>query len=122
MLEDDDLAAGSPSLWSDPWMRAGLIHPVFFVVPWVILAYLLASIPGSAIGSVAWAFWVIPLSALASFAATVRMVVRADGRAVRGLALVGVGLVASGAALAGGFWAWLRIAEIACHGAYECPF
>jgi len=103
-------------------MRAGIIHPVFFVAPWVILCFLLASIPGSEVGAVAWGFWVIPLSAVASFVVTVRMAVRAEETAVTRLSLIGLGLLTSSAAFAAGFFAWFRIAEIACHGGYECPF
>jgi len=53
VVNDPDLAEG-PSLWSDPWTRAGLIHPFFFVAPWLILCFLLASLPGSEIAYVAW--------------------------------------------------------------------
>ena len=57
-----------------------------------------------------------------SFAATVRMAIRSDEAGARLAALIGLGLLTSGAAFAVGFFAWFRIAEIACHGGYECPF
>jgi hypothetical protein len=107
--------------WRSVWVRASFLHPAAFVGPWVGLSLLLAARTGSEINDVAWAFWVIPLSALASFVTTVVMALRQSVTATQGIAIVGVGLIASGTALVLGFIGWLQAAEVACHGAYECP-
>jgi hypothetical protein len=107
--------------WRSVWVRAGFLHPTAFVGPWVGLSLLLAARAGSEINDVAWAFWVIPLSAVASFVTTVVMALRQPLTTTHRIATVVVGLSASGSALILGFIGWLQAAEVACHGAYECP-
>jgi hypothetical protein len=107
--------------WRNIWVRASLLHPAAFVLPWVGLCLLLAARPGSDINDVAWGFWVIPLGAVASFVTTVAMGVRRPLTTTQRIAVAVVGLLASGAALIVGFIGWLQAAETACHGGYECP-
>jgi hypothetical protein len=121
MTERRPNRASGRTWWRSVWVRAGFLHPAAFVGPWVGLSLLLAARAGSEINDVAWAFWVIPLSAVASFVTTVVMAVRQSVTATEGIAIVIVGLIASATALVLGFIGWLQAAEVACHGGYECP-
>jgi hypothetical protein len=111
-----------PRWWGNLWLRAGLLHPALYVGPWVAFCLLLAARPGSGPNDVDWGFWVIPLSALASFITTVVMAARRPLTTAERLIIVLLGLIASGVALKLGFDGWLHAEEIACHGGYECPF
>jgi hypothetical protein len=113
---------GSPSWWSDVWLRAGLLHPALFVAPWVGLCLVLAARSGSDINDVAWGFWVIPLGAVASFITTAVMAARQSLTTAERVLIVLLGLLASGAAFVLGFVGWFHAADVACHGGYECPF
>jgi hypothetical protein len=102
-------------------VRAGLLHPAAFVLPWVVVCLLLAGRAGSDIDDVAWGFYAIPLGAVASFVTTVVMAWRRPLTPGERIALTLVGLLASAAAFIVGFFGWLQAAETACHGGYECP-
>ena len=121
MADPETSRPNGPTWWRSVWVRAGFLHPAAFVGPWVGLSLLLAARTRSEINDVAWAFWVIPLSAVASFVTTVVMAVRQPVTTTQRIAIVVVGLIASGTALVLGFIGWLQAAEVACHGAYECP-
>jgi hypothetical protein len=112
----------SPRWWSNPWVRAGLLHPALFVAPWVGLCLLLAARSGSDIDDVAWGFWVIPISATASFVTTAVMSARQPLTTAARVSIVLLGLIASGSAFVLGFVGWFQAADVACHGGYECPF
>src|SRR4051812_50162937 len=89
--------------WRSVWVRAGLLHPAAFVGPWVGLSLLLAARAGSEINDVAWAFWVIPLSAVASFVTTVVMAVWWSRAATEGKASGGSGAVSGATPFGPGF-------------------
>lgn len=120
MVSDDDL--GERSLWDDPRLQAGAIRPAGYVAPWLIACYVVAAIPGSTIGWVAWGLWIVPLAAISSFVVTVVRAARLDAPQRERVVVVLLGLLGSGVALAIGVRTWFAIAEIACHGGYECPF
>ena len=106
----------------NPWLRAGLLHPLVLVGPLVGLFILIAHLPGSDRNDVSWGYLVIPVAALLSFAMTLSMAAR---RGLKGPELAGVvvfGFVASAAAFVLGEVGWFQAAEFACHGRYECPF
>jgi hypothetical protein len=113
---------GRPRWWRNVWLRAGLLHPAFLVAPWVGLCLHLAAGDDSELNDVAWAFWVIPLSAIGSFIATAVMAARSPLTTRDRLLTVIVGLFGSGIALVLGFVGWFHAADVACHGRYECPF
>jgi hypothetical protein len=121
MAEPDATRDSRTSWCSNVWLRAGLLHPALFVAPLVGLCLVLAARSGSNIDDVGWGFWVIPMSAIASFITTVVMAARHPISTVDRVLIVLLGLNASGVALVLGFLGWLEAAEIACHGAYECP-
>jgi hypothetical protein len=108
--------------WRDVWLRAGLLHPLLFVAPPVVLCLLLAELPGSDVDLVGWGFVAVPLCALASFAATVMLALRRPLTVARRALVVLLGLLASATVAVAGFFLWLHAAVVACHGGYECPF
>jgi hypothetical protein len=71
---------------------------------------------------VSWGLWVIPFSAIVSFIGTVVMVADRPLDTRTRLLVVLLGLLGSGIALVLGLVGWLHVADIACHGGYECPF
>jgi hypothetical protein len=104
------------------WLRAGLLHPLAFVGPWVALAFLTAtSEDDDIVWGVGVGFWAIPLAAIGSSTATAAMVMRRS-LPLRVRVLVGlVGLAGSAAGLVLGFVGLFAAAEIDCAGRYECP-
>ena len=121
MAEPGASSDRNPKWWRNVWWRAGLLHPALFVAPWVGLCLVLAARSGSDINDVAWGFWVIPLSAIASFITTAVMSARQPHTTAERVLIVILGLLASGAAFVLGFVGWLQAADMACHGGYECP-
>jgi hypothetical protein len=115
-------SAGFAGAASAVWLRAGLLHPLLFVGPWVALSLVLAQLPDSELNYVAWALWVIPLAAAANFVATGVMVARRPLATRERLLAIAFGLLGSAAALVLGYLGWFSAAEVACHGRYECPF
>lgn len=115
----DDARSNSGN--SSLWLRAGLWHPLLFVLPWVTLCRILAERSGSDLDDVAWGLWVIPLSAIVSFITTAVMAARGPLTTAERLLMVLLGLIASAIAFVLGLFAWWQAAELACHGAYECP-
>jgi hypothetical protein len=107
---------------NDVWLRAGLLHPLLFVAPPVVLCLLIAALPGSDIDQVGWGFVAVPLCALASFGATLVMAARRPLTAGRRALVVVLGLLSGIAFAVLGFFLWLHAALLACHGGYECPF
>jgi hypothetical protein len=122
VLDPGTSSARRPRWWGNVWLRAGLLHPVVFVAPWVALCHLLAARSGSEIDDVAWGFEAIPLGAFASLVATAVMAARQPLTTVERVLVVLLGLVVSGVALVLGFREWVDAANLACHGTYECPF
>jgi hypothetical protein len=116
-----DYRAGGSGWWTNPWLRAALLHPVLFVLPWVVICLVLAWLPGSEFTDVDWGFRVIPLSAVAGFLTTVVMAARSPRPGSRQALIVCVGLIAGVVALICGMYGWLLAAETACHDTYECP-
>jgi hypothetical protein len=109
--------------WSgNVWLRAGLVHPVLFVAPWVGLCLLLAELPGSDSGDVGWGVLAIPIAAVASLVATGFMAARRPLTGAQRVAVALLGFLGSGLAFVLGAYGWLAAAVIACHGGYECPF
>jgi hypothetical protein len=105
------------SALSEAWLRALVVYPALFVLPWLVPCVVVSVLPGSAIGDVAWGFYLGPLAAGATFVvALLTLDVREFVEAL-GLALAG-----SAIALVVGLGGWFEAAQIACHGAYECPF
>jgi hypothetical protein len=88
----------------------------------VVLCLDQAAHSGSDINDIAWGFWVISLSAIASFITTAVMVVRRPLVTAERVGIVLLGVIASAVAFVVGILAWLHAAEVACHGGYECPF
>jgi hypothetical protein len=113
----------SRASWSgNVWLRAGLLHPVLFVAPWVGLCLLLAALPGSDIAHVGWGWVAIPVAAVASLVTTGFMAARRPLTGAQRVAVALLGLLGSGLALVLGVYGWILAAVIACHGRYECPF
>ena len=108
--------------WTNVWIRAGLLHPLLLIGPWVAVCLLLAGRTGSDISDVAWGFWAIPVAALVSLLATGVMVARRPLKTNERVAVVLLGVGATATALFLGFIGWVQAADIACHGHYECPF
>lgn len=100
------------------WLRACVLHPLAFVGPWVVLFWLAAEASGSN-GSpiVDYGIAVIPIAAVLSWVATIIMASRRRASAL----VIAAGAVASGVALVVGMIMWAASAEIACHGAANCP-
>jgi hypothetical protein len=122
MADAEPSGDSGPSWWSNVWLRAGLLHPVLFITPWMGVCLFLATRSGSHINNVAWGIWFIPLSAIASFITTAVMAARHPLTPANRVRLVLLGLLASGVALVLGFVGWFYAANVACHGGYECPF
>jgi len=121
MPQAENRSENGPRWWSNAWLRAGLLHPVLFVAPWVALCLLLAELPGSSSSDVDWGFAAVPVGAAASLITTAYMAFRRPVPTARFALIVLLGLVASSAAWALGWVGWYHAAKVACHGAYECP-
>lgn len=106
--------------WGSPWLGALVVNPLVFTAPWVLLSLLLAALPGNAPEYVAWGLVTILLGAFAGF---VRTAITAAQRGwAEGVALLSVGLVASGVVGFLAVWAWSRIAEFTCEERSICFF
>jgi hypothetical protein len=102
-------------------LRAGLVHPALLIGPWVVMAQILAHLPGSELDDVGWIWAPIVLGALASIAVTAVMaILRADSPGAVGLLLATAVAAAVVVGLAG-LYGWLLASGVACHGRYECP-
>lgn len=92
-------------------LRAALLPPLLLVASPVVLCLVLGERPGSDLNDVAWAFWIIPLSALMSFLATVGIAMTRQRRTADRLSTAFFGLLGSGTALAFGLALCTQSAE-----------
>lgn len=105
--------------WSDVWVRIGLLYPLVFVVPAVVIAQLLGS--RSARGDILWALGLVVAGAAASFVASAVTVLRSQPPGARSLPLtVAVAISCFGVIV--GSLVWYHAATVACDGLSECPF
>jgi hypothetical protein len=104
------------------WIRALIVHPAVFVLPWLVPCIIVSRLSGSDLGDVSWGFYLVPVGAVGSFVASMTLADRRGPEAVDLFEILFLGFAGAAIALAVGVTGVMNALEVACHGQYECPF